>query len=122
MSALSGIGLLTSFGAGVVSFLSPCVLPLVPGYVSYVAGAAISGPGIDAPPRVRMAPLRLSVFFVLGFSTVFVSLGASATSLGQLLLAYRYEANIVGGTIVIMFGLFMMGLARMPWLQRELRL
>ena len=119
---MSSIGLFTSFMAGVVSFLSPCVLPLVPGYVSYVAGerlAAVNGPAVAA---ARFAAVRLSVFFVLGFSTVFVILGASATSLGQLLLAYRYEANLVGGAIVILLGLFMMGLAKLSWLQREMRL
>jgi len=119
MSGLSGIGLLTSFGAGVVSFLSPCVLPLVPGYVSYVAGDALTA-SKEAPGRV--AVLRLSLCFVLGFSTVFVILGASATSLGRLLLAYRYEANLVGGAVVILFGLFMVGLANLSWLQREFRL
>jgi len=119
MSVLSAIGLLTSFGAGVVSFLSPCVLPLVPGYVSYVAGGMLIASG---EPTERLVALRLSLCFVLGFSTVFVILGASATSLGQLLLAYRYEANLVGGTAVIVLGLFMMGLARLPWLQREFRL
>ena len=119
MSGLSGIGLLTSFGAGIVSFLSPCVLPLVPGYVSYVAGDTLTASG---EPQGRLAALRLSLFFVLGFSTVFVILGASATSLGRLLLSYRYEANLLGGAVVILFGLFMMGLAKLSWLQREFRL
>ena len=119
MSGVSGIGLLTSFGAGVISFLSPCVLPLVPGYVSYVAGDALTLS--EEPPR-KLAALGLSLCFVLGFSTVFVLLGASATSIGQLLLSYRYEANLVGGAIVILLGLFMMGLAEIPWLQRELRM
>ncbi len=121
-TVLSGIGLFTSFAAGVVSFLSPCVLPLVPGYVSFVAGDTLAAVGEPADPRTKLAALRLSGLFVLGFSTVFAILGASATSLGQLLLAYRYEANLVGGTIVILFGLFMMGLAKLPWLQREMRL
>jgi cytochrome c-type biogenesis protein len=122
VSDISGVALLTSFAAGIVSFLSPCVLPLVPGYVSYVAGQAITGPRIDAPAwRARMAPLSLSGLFVLGFSTVFVTLGASATSLGQLLLAYRYEADIVGGAIIVLFGLFLMGLANLGWLQRDIR-
>ena len=119
---MSGIGLLTSFAAGIVSFLSPCVLPLVPGYLSYVAGERLAAVEAPAVAGTRLAAVRLSVFFVLGFSTVFVILGASATSLGQLLLAYRYEANLVGGVIVILLGLFMMGLAKLPWLQRELRL
>jgi cytochrome c-type biogenesis protein len=112
MNGLSGIGLLTSFGAGVISFLSPCVLPLVPGYVSYVAGEAL---GVTGEPIRPLAALRLSLCFVLGFSTVFVILGASATSIGQLLLSYRYEANLIGGAVVTLLGLFMMGLARLPW-------
>jgi cytochrome c-type biogenesis protein len=119
MSGVSGVGLLTSFGAGVISFLSPCVLPLVPGYVSYVAGDALTLS--EKPPR-KLAALGLSLCFVLGFSTVFVLLGASATSIGQLLLSYRYKANLVGGAIVILLGLFMMGLAEIPWLQREFRM
>lgn len=117
LSVLTGTGLSTSFAAGVVSFLSPCVLPLVPGYVSYVAGdtlAAAERPG-------KFATLGLSLCFVLGFSTVFVILGASATSIGRWLLSYRYEANLVGGAVVILFGLFMLGLAEIPWLQREFR-
>ena len=63
----------------------------------------------------------LSLCFVAGFSTVFIALGAGATALGQLLLRYRYEANIVGGIIVIIFGLFMIGMLKLPWLQRDLR-
>jgi cytochrome c-type biogenesis protein len=119
MSGISAIGLLTSFAAGIVSFLSPCVLPLVPGYVSYVVGDALA---VSGEPIRRLAALRDSLCFVLGFSTVFVILGASATSLGRLLLAYRYEANLAGGGVVIVLGVFMMGLARLHWLQREFRL
>jgi cytochrome c-type biogenesis protein len=118
MSTLSGLGLLTSFGAGLVSFLSPCVLPLVPAYLSYVAGEALAASGRSS---ANLAALRLSFCFVLGFSTVFVALGASATSLGQLLLSHRYEANLAGGAVVILFGLFMTGLANVRWLQRDLR-
>jgi cytochrome c-type biogenesis protein len=69
-----------------------------------------------------IAALRLSLFFVLGFSTVFVVLGASATTIGQLLLSYRQEENLVGGAILLLLGLFMMGLAKLSWLQREYRL
>ena len=118
MAEVSIIGALTVFGAGIISFLSPCVLPLVPGYVSYVAGDTLTASGA---PAARLAALRLSLCFVFGFSTVFVILGASATSLGQLLLSYRYEANLIGGAVVILFGLFMMGLANPSWLQREVR-
>ena len=119
MSGLSGIGVLTSFGAGVISFLSPCVLPLVPGYVSYVAGDALAASGEPVRP---LAALRLSLCFVLGFSTVFVILGASASSLGRLLLSYRDDENLIGGAIVLLFGLFMMGLTKLSWMQREFRL
>ncbi len=120
--SVSIFALLTSFGAGIVSFLSPCVLPLVPGYVSYVAGQSFDGRASEAAPPKTLAALRLSVFFVLGFSTVFVILGASATALGQLFLSYRYEANLTAGAVVIVFGLLMMGLIRWPWLQQDFRL
>jgi len=121
MPEISNIGVLTAFAAGAISFLSPCVLPLVPGYVSYVAGeSAAEG---EAGNRVlqRLKALGLSLYFVLGFSTVFVLLGASATALGQLLLSYRYELNIVGGIVVIIFGLFVTGLLRWSWMARDVR-
>jgi cytochrome c-type biogenesis protein len=117
---LSVFAAATAFAAGVVSFLSPCVLPLVPGYLSYIAGQSLDAERIS-DLRGRLASLRLSAFFVLGFSTVFITLGASATALGRLLLAYRYEANLVGGAVVIVFGLLMTGALRPGWLQRDLR-
>ncbi len=122
MSDISSIGLLTAFIAGAISFLSPCVLPLVPGYVSYIAGRP-KGRGGDGSGIValRLHAVGLGVCFVLGFSTVFIVLGASATALGQLMLQYRYELNIVAGAIVILFGLFLIGLVQMSWLQRDLR-
>jgi cytochrome c-type biogenesis protein len=112
----SGIGLATAFAAGVVSFLSPCVLPLVPGYVSYVAGdVAVS------ERRNAAMTAALGACFVLGFSTVFILLGASATALGQILLAYRYLLGLVAGAVVVVFGLFLLGLLRPMWLMRERR-
>lgn len=122
MLELSSIGIVTAFAAGAISFLSPCVLPLVPGYLSYVAGESVNGAQIPQDPPTRLPALGLSSLFVLGFSTVFVVLGASATALGQLLLQYRYETNIVGGVIIIAFGLLMMGVFRLSWLQREFRI
>lgn len=121
MPELSNIGILSAFIAGIVSFLSPCVLPLVPGYVSYVAGrsALVSPSGEIA--ATRSATLGLSLCFVLGFTTVFVILGASATALGQILLRYRFEMNIAGGGIVTLFGLFMLGTIRPMWMMREAR-
>jgi cytochrome c-type biogenesis protein len=122
MSDISGFGVLTAFAAGVVSFLSPCVLPLVPGYVSYMAGYSLRDVRNPADVHARFAAVTASLFFVLGFSTVFIALGASITALGQLLLRYRYEANIVGGAIIIVFGLFTAGFLRFSWFQRDFRL
>ena len=120
MLELSGIGLIAAFAAGAVSFVSPCVLPLVPGYVSYVAGHTLVASDVDPVARRRQA-IGMSLYFVLGFSTVFMVLGASATALGQMLLSYRYELNLVGGGIVIVFGLFLIGMARITVMQREVR-
>ena len=122
MSEISTLGMLTAFAAGIVSFLSPCVLPLVPGYVSYMAGYSLRDVRNPADMRAKFAALLASFFFVLGFSTVFVTLGASATALGQLLLRYRYEANIAGGAIVVLFGLVTAGFLKIPWFLRDYHL
>jgi cytochrome c-type biogenesis protein len=117
----STLGLLVAFAAGAVSFLSPCVLPLVPAYVSYVAGETVRGEG-GTGLGSRLAALATSVPFVAGFSAVFIAFGASATAIGQLLQRYRYEANLAAAAFVIAMGLFMLGLARwIPWLHRDLR-
>jgi hypothetical protein len=121
MFEIAGVGIVTAFIAGVISFLSPCVLPLVPGYISYVAGQTLDDVRSPDNLRGRLTALTLSAFFVLGFSTVFISLGASATALGEFLLTYKYEANIVGGIIVVLFGLFLTGLINLTWFQRDLR-
>ncbi|MDZ7799382.1 MAG: cytochrome c biogenesis protein CcdA [Trueperaceae bacterium] len=101
-----------AFSAGVLSFLSPCVLPLVPSYLAYVGGSGASG---------RALLIRNSVLFVLGFSLVFIALGASASALGSLLRANRSELTLVGGVLVILFGLVMLGVIRLPWLMRDTR-
>lgn len=119
MSATSNIGLITAFTAGLVSFLSPCVLPLVPGYISYVSGQTLDRQRHAGANRLMT--LSFSLCFVLGFSTIFVALGATATALSRLLLFYRYEATLVGGAIVIVLGVFMTGLVRMPWFERDVR-
>ena len=121
MTDAATVGLLAAFAAGIVSFLSPCVLPLVPAYVSFVAGENHHRRR-HLHAGERLAALGMSGFFVMGFSTVFIAFGASASALGQLMQRYRYEANLVSGAIVIGFGLFMLGLWRfLPWLQRDLR-
>jgi cytochrome c-type biogenesis protein len=118
---ISNIGVLTAFAAGAISFLSPCVLPLVPGYVSYVAGESAVNGEADRGFLPRLKALALSLYFVLGFSTVFVLLGASATALGQVLLSYRYELNIVSDVVIIIFGLLVTGLLRWSWMARDVR-
>lgn len=115
---ISLIGLSTAALAGAVSFASPCVLPLIPGYLSYVSG------GIDPassrwPDRARI--LWPASWFVLGFTTVFVLLGLGAQALGGLALRYSVEANFVGGALVILFGILMTGLVRAPALMGEWR-
>ena len=112
-------GAAVAFGAGIVSFLSPCILPLVPAYLSYVAGQR--EPGAAAAVAARARVFAMSLFFVLGFSSVFILLGASATAIGRLLLHYRYEANIAAGFIVIFFGLLVMGIVNPAWFLRDLR-
>ncbi len=99
-----------AFIAGVLSFLSPCVLPLVPSYLAYVGGGEAR----------RGVVVRSSLYFALGFSLIFVGLGASASLLGGLLSAYRRELTVVGGLLIIFFGVVMLG-ARVPWLQRDVR-
>ncbi|WP_137889238.1 cytochrome c biogenesis CcdA family protein [Pseudomonas sp. 2FE] len=119
--SLSNIGILSAFAAGMISFLSPCVLPLVPGYLSYIAGRSVDELQALESRRERLAVMGMSLTFVLGFATVFVALGASATAISRLLLAYRQETNLIGGLIVITFGLFMTGLINPRWLHMDVR-
>lgn len=105
--------------AGIVSFSSPCCLPLMPGYVSYVSGVAGSSAGsVAVKPRVVGA----ATLFVLGFALVFTTLGAAATALGSLLLSHRDVLTKAGGILVIVMGLVTMGAIRIPFLMRERRL
>ncbi|HUZ74752.1 MAG TPA: cytochrome c biogenesis protein CcdA [Stellaceae bacterium] len=120
IAQLSMLGLLTAFGAGLISFLTPCVLPLVPAYISYVAGQPYDR--LAAGTGDRVAALRRSLLFVGGFSTIFIALGASATAVGRLLLAIRYEANLVAGAVVILFGVLMIGVVTPAFLQGDWRL
>ncbi|TDX31652.1 cytochrome c-type biogenesis protein [Modicisalibacter xianhensis] len=120
MLEIANIGLLTAFVAGLISFVSPCVLPLVPGYLSFVAGRTL-GQIQEANRRERLKVISQAMWFVLGFSTIFLILGASATAIGRLLLTYRQEANLIGGGIIILFGVFMTGILPLHWLQQEWR-
>lgn len=120
MLTISGIGVFAAFLAGAISFLSPCVLPLVPGYVSFIAGQPdLRRQGVGL--RARLGAAGLSACFVLGFATVFITLGAGASALGSLLLTWRAELNMAGGTTIILFGLVMLGLFRLPVFARDTR-
>ncbi len=114
----ASIGLAAAFTAGVVSFLSPCVLPLIPAYLSFLTGLTASELGAGRPWRTVLVP---SLLFVAGFSTVFIALGASASVLGSVLMEYRLILERVAGVLVIAFGLLMLGIVKVPWLYGEAR-
>jgi len=109
--------------AGLVSFLSPCVLPLVPPYLGYLGGTTIdqmtAEGGLERTVWRRV--VIASVFFVLGFTTVFVGLGAGASMFGQMIQTYRSELAMVAGVVIILFGLHFLGILRIPLLYSEAR-
>jgi cytochrome c-type biogenesis protein len=117
-----GLSIPLAFVAGVVSFLSPCVLPLVPGYISMLSGASIEELKAGAGAALVARVFRNSIAFVLGFSVVFITLGASATTVGRFLVAQRVVFNLVAGMVVIIFGLHLTGLVKLPFLYREARM
>src|SRR5271168_3125008 len=109
--------------AGILSFLSPCVLPLVPPYLIYLTGATIEHVANDeTASSSRRAVMISAVMFVLGFSTVFVALGASASLIGSLIRAWSEQLSIVAGIVIILMGLHFLGLTRIGLLMREGRL
>lgn len=104
---------------GMLSFLSPCVLPIVPPYLAYMAGASMD----EATGRGRTDGriVAAALFFVLGLSTVFLFLGFAASAFGQIFLQYQREMSMVAGVIIVIFGLHFLGLFRIPLLDREAR-
>lgn len=116
--------ILTAFGAGLLSFFSPCVLPLIPAYVCFITGLSVEE--LSAPKEKYLektkAVLSETLLFILGFSIVFVILGASATFLGSFLFAKQKIIKIIGGLVVIFFGLHISGLFNMKFLQYEKKL
>lgn len=109
--------------AGLVSFLSPCVLPLVPPYLIYLTGATIEQVANDETKASSRRAVMISAgMFVLGFSTVFVALGASASLIGSLIRAWSAELSIVAGIVIIIMGLHFLGLTRIGFMMREGRL
>lgn len=111
-----------AFFAGVLSFLSPCVLPLVPAYVSFITGVSLDE--LRQSTRISKTIARTmpnTIAFILGFSTIFVSLGASSSLLGNFLFEYRDYLRIGGGILTIIFGLFIAGIIRVDFLMKEKR-
>src|ERR671934_2983558 len=104
------LGLAVAFTAGLFSFLSPCVLPLFPSYLSFVTGMSVADLQADLTAAARRRVLLHSLAFVVGFSLVFVSLGASFSAAGQILLDYRDVIRRVGGVLIVIFGLYIAGL------------
>ena len=106
------VGVVVAFTAGLFSFVSPCVLPLFPSYLSFVTGMSVSDLSADLPPAARRRVMLHAVAFVVGFSLVFVALGASFSAAGAFLLDYRDWIRRIGGVLIVMFGLYIAGLLR----------
>jgi cytochrome c-type biogenesis protein len=119
---MPNVTIVAALVAGMLSFLSPCVLPLVPPYLVYLTGASLERlADAEAEPRVRRETITAAILFVLGFSTVFVALGASASIIGAVLRAYSGTLAIVAGAGIIIMGLHFLGLTPIAWLMREKR-
>ncbi len=109
-----------AFLAGILSFLSPCVLPLVPSYITFITGVSFEDlkEGVDRR-RIRYLTITNSLAFIAGFSLIFIALGASSSLIGGVLLQYQDWIRIIGGVLVIFFGLFVSGIIKLDFLIRE---
>ena len=122
MSQPQEISILIAFSAGVLSFASPCVLPLVPSYITYITGVSFKDLTEErAKRRLRWVTISHSLLFILGFSTIFILMGASASYLGQLLTEYQYWIMKAGGILIILLGIHFTGIINLPFLQMEKR-
>ena len=110
------LNLLVAFSAGFISFLSPCVLPLIPGYISYISGRAL-----DEIIKDNKSVLLKTIFFSIGFSIVFISFGITASFIGKLLISYSYQLRIIAGIIIILFSLQLVGLINLKILNSDTR-
>ena len=111
------IDIFVAFGAGLISFLSPCVLPLIPGYIAYISGSSLNE--LLEKQNINLLPI---IFFTLGFSIVFIIFGAAATFLGQLFLENSNHLRIVAGIIIIIFSLHIIGILKLNFLNFEKRI
>ena len=109
--------IIIAFGAGLISFLSPCVLPLIPGYISYISGSSLNE--LISKKNINLFPI---ILFTVGFSIVFIIFGAASTFLGQVLLKNSYELRIVAGLIIIILSLHIIGLINISFLNYEKRI
>jgi cytochrome c-type biogenesis protein len=119
---MTDVNVFVAFAAGVFSFLSPCVLPLIPSYLSFVSGVSLEE--LRADQRKSLTRWRVvlnSLAFIFGFSLVFVSLGASASFLGSLFLTYRNVIRVLGGLFILFIGLYLVGLFKIAALERYLQ-
>jgi cytochrome c-type biogenesis protein len=117
---MGNITWITAFGAGLLSFISPCVLPIVPGYLSFISGVSLE----ELQDKKSMAVRRVflnSLFFVLGFSVVFIALGASATFVSRFLIDYMPIISKVAGALIFILGLHFLGIFKIRWLNYEKR-
>jgi len=120
---MTNVTIAAALVAGMLSFLSPCVLPLVPPYIVYLTGVSLERlADAEVEPRVRRETIVAAILFVLGFSTVFVALGASASVIGGLLRVYSGPLAVLAGIGIIIMGLHFLGLTPIAWLMREKRL
>src|SRR5258708_17535292 len=117
--SLTSLGLLSAFGAGVLSFLSPCVFPVVPGYLSYLAGTGLEV--AESQPGARWRMSLHALCFVLGFALLFTLLGAAAALAGLAFHTYQQVLACIAGLLLILFGIALTGLVPIPWLSRDHR-
>ncbi|MDH3769451.1 MAG: cytochrome c biogenesis protein CcdA [Nitrospirota bacterium] len=123
MDAISQISLFAAFSAGLLSFISPCVLPLVPSYLSYITGLSVENLAkVEERERFKSAILLNAVLFIAGFSTVFIAFGASASLIGQVLYEYQDIIRKIGGILIIIFGLYLLGILKLNIFMTERRL
>lgn len=118
---MSQIGYITAFLGGLLSFLSPCVLPLIPSYVSFITGISFDDFKTGDKARLRKLTLINSSIFVLGFSTVFILLGVFSSYVGRLLAVYYDHIRIIGGILIITMGLYVMGVLKLNFLATDKR-
>ena len=117
------ISTLIAFSAGLLSFVSPCILPLVPSYITYITGVSFKElTDVKAKAKLRWATVSHSLLFIMGFSTIFILMGASASYLGQILAQYQYWIMKGGGVLIILLGIHFTGIINLPFLQMEKRI